>query len=263
MQFVDTHCHIHSPEFFSAEGAEQMLKKAVTAGVEYIICVGTSLEDSKKAVAFAEAHPENCWASIGIHPHEAAKLTLSEISQQLEELAALTASAKVVAVGECGFDFYYNDKQDHLAAQEALLKGQIETALNHSLPLIFHVREAFDEFWRIFDSYQGVSGVLHSFTDRPAHLERALAHNLLIGINGIATFTTHNWQLDLFKAISQHNFVLETDSPFLTPKPFRGKINSPENVIYITKFLAALRGKSDESIAEATTANAKKLFKLT
>ncbi len=262
MQFVDTHCHIHDPEFFTAEQAEEALEQAVKAGVTRMICVGTSLEDSRRAVAFADAHPENCWASIGIHPHEGSKLTPNEITRHLEELSILAEHPSVIAVGECGLDFYYNDKNDYLTAQEALLRGQIEIALNYTLPITFHVREAFDEFWRIFEGYKGIKGVLHSFTDRSVHLERALVHQLLIGINGIATFTTHKWQLDLFKTVKLADFVLETDAPFLTPKPIRGNMNAPENVIYITKFLADLRNESEEVIAKATTANAKKLFNL-
>lgn len=261
MQFVDTHCHIHDPEFFTSEEAERVLQNALKSGVSTVLCVGTSLEDSKQAVAFAADHPEHCWASVGIHPHEGSKLSPDTISAHLEVLAELAENPKVVAVGECGFDFYYNDKKDSLTKQEALLRGQIEIALQRGLPLSFHVREAFEDFWRVFESYKGITGVLHSFTDKPLHLERALQEGLLIGINGIATFTTHSWQRDLFKTIKSSNFVLETDSPFLTPVPKRGNINSPENVIYITKYLAELRGESEESIAKATTANAKKLFK--
>lgn len=263
MQLIDTHCHIHDPEFFTAEAAEEVLKQAVKNGVTKLLCVGTTLEDSKNAVAFAHAHPKQCWASVGIHPHEASKLTSEQIAQHLEELSWLAQDEKVVAVGECGLDFYYNDKNKFLVAQEALLRGQIEIALSRKLPLSFHVREAFDEFWRVFESYEGIQGVLHSFTDRALHLERALQHKLLIGVNGIATFTTHQWQRDLLKSLSLHDFVLETDAPFLTPVPKRGNINSPENVIYITKYLAELRGESEEAVAKATTANAEKLFNLT
>ncbi len=263
MQLIDTHCHIHDTMLFSEEQAQQALRNAVQAGVTRLVCVGTSLEDSKRAVAFAVAHPEHCWASIGIHPHEATTLTSDEITRELEALAQLAESPKVVAIGECGLDFYYNDKNASLTSQEVLLRGQIEIALNYTLPIIFHVREAFEDFWRIFETYQGIEGVLHSFTDRPLHLERALRHKLHIGINGIATFTTHEWQKELFKTVNLNSFVVETDAPFLTPKPIRGIMNAPENVIYITKFLADLRSERELDIANATTANALRLFKLT
>jgi len=259
---IDTHCHIHDPEFFTPAEAEAALERALQAGTGKIICVATSLEDSKRAIAFAKAHPEHCWATIGIHPHEVIKFSLAEIQDQLAALEKLANDTKVVAVGECGFDFYYNKKETSLKLQTALLRGQIEIALRQKLPLSFHVRAAFEEFWPIFESYQQIKGVLHSFTDSPLNLECAIKHKLLIGINGIATFTTKKWQSDLFQSIKDTNFILETDSPFLTPKPIRGNINSPENVIYITKYLAELRGESEEMIAKATTANAESLFNL-
>ncbi len=263
MQFIDTHCHLHDPAFFKPEDAEIALKDSAKAGVTKLLLVATSLEDSKRAVAFANAHPEHCFASIGIHPHEAAKMTEPEITQALAELAALVKEPKVVAVGECGFDFFYNNKTECLAKQTQLLKGQLAIAQANNLPVSFHVREAFEEFWNVFEEYKSIRGVLHSFTDTEEHLKQALGHKLKIGINGIATFTTKKWQTDLFKSIGIHDFVLETDSPFLTPSPKRGTINTPENVIYITEYMAELRGETKELIAKATTANAVELFGLT
>lgn len=263
MYLIDTHCHIHDPEFFGQKAAEQVLKKTIASGVTKLLLVGTSVADSARAIAFAHAHPENCWASVGIHPHEAAKMTEVEIQDALTKLAELATDTKVVAIGECGFDFFYNKKSECLERQKKLLVGQLEIAQRQNLALSFHVREAFDEFWDVFEQYKNLRGVLHSFTDSADNLNRALKQNLKIGINGIATFTTLAWQTDLFKSLSLDSFVLETDAPFLTPKPLRGTINSPENVIYITDFLAELRGESKEAIAKATTATANKLFRLT
>lgn len=262
MRFIDTHCHIHSPEFFSAHEAEAALEAAVTGGVEKILLIATSLEDSRAAIAFARQHPQHCRASIGIHPHEATKYTAAEIEDMLSELKLLATEPEVAAVGECGFDFYYNDKQEALERQEQLLRGQLAIASQNQLPVSFHVREAFAEFWRVFEDHKSIRGVLHSFTDREQHLRRALTHGLMIGVNGIATFTTHQWQLQLLKEVPLENIVLETDAPFLTPKPHRGTINSPKNVIYITNFMAELRGQSVQDIANATTANAYNLFNL-
>lgn len=142
MKLVDTHCHIHDTKFYTNEEAENVLVQSVKNGVDKLVLIGTSLEDSRAAVAFANKHPEYCWASIGIHPHEAANLSESEITSHLEQLSDIALEPKVVAVGECGFDFYYNDKRDHIEKQEQLLRGQIELALNNNLPLSFHVREA-------------------------------------------------------------------------------------------------------------------------
>ena len=142
------------------------------------------------------------------------------------------------------------------------MRGQLEIAKKHNLPLSFHIREAFDDFWPVFDEFTDLRGVLHSFTDRPNHLEKALKRGLYIGINGIATFTSHAWQRELFKTIPIESIVVETDTPFFTPHPFRGTINKPENVIYITKYLAELRGEDVTYITECTTKNARSLFGL-
>lgn len=262
MNFIDTHCHIHDLEFFNEAAAKHALKNALSSGVKQIVCVATSLEDSKRAIAFSQANSDHCVATIGIHPHEATNFTLEQVASQLKELDTLAKNGKVVAVGECGFDFYYNDKNELLERQEVLLRGQIEIARKYGLPLSFHVREAFDDFWRVFEDYPGIAGVLHSFTDRPVHLEKAINYGLFIGINGIASFTSYPWQRDMFKLIPLENILIETDAPFLTPHPKRGTINTPENVIYITNFLAELRGEEVSTIAKATTANAQKLFNL-
>ena len=261
MNLTDTHCHIHSLEFFTPEHAESALKKAREDGVGRILCVATSLEDSRATIAFAHAHPENCWATVGIHPHEAANLTEQQIAQQLVELAELAKDPKVVGVGEAGFDFYYNDRKEVGAKQEQLLRGQIEIALANDLPMSFHVREGFSEFWPVFESYKNIRGVLHSFTDSAVNADKALQHKLYFGINGIATFTTHEWQRELFRTLPIESILIETDSPFLTPRPKRGNINLPENVIYITKFLAELRGEDESTIARFTEANAGKVFR--
>lgn len=261
MKFIDSHCHIHDLEFFSFKEVEIALECAIEAGVAEILCAATSLEDSRAAIAFAKKHPKNCWSMVGIHPHEASKLSEKEIAVHLNELEELASDPKVVVVGECGLDFYYNDRSDLLYKQTQLLSGQLEIAKKHNLPVSFHVREAFDDFWPIYDQFK-VKGVLHSFTDRPVHLKKALERGLFIGVNGIATFTSHEWQKDMFRTIALENVVLETDSPFLTPKPRRGTINTPENVIYITEFMAELRGEDARTIADITTRNARKLFRI-
>jgi TatD DNase family protein len=259
MDLVDTHCHLHDPEFFDEVKTEEAFSSSVKAGVKKMIGIGTSLADSKKAIEFAKKHSENYWASVGIHPHEAGKLSEEDIEGHLEELEKLVSDEKVVAIGECGFDFYYNERDTHLKKQTMLLEGQLKIARKHDLPVSFHVREAFTDFWPVFDKYK-VKGVLHSFTDRPEHLEKALERHLLIGVNGIATFTSHSWQKEMFKQLPLESLVIETDAPFLTPHPMRGKINSPKNVIYITKYMAELRGEDVTIIAETTTNNARKLF---
>jgi len=122
------------------------------------------------------------------------------------------------------------------------------------------LREAFDDFWPIFESYKGIRGVLHSFTDTQANLERALSHGLYIGVNGIVTFTKSQVQIDMYRSVPLQNLLLETDAPFLTPTPYRGTICEPKHVLLTAKFVSTLRHESLQELAAATTANARRLF---
>lgn len=250
MQLIDTHCHIHAQDYpLSVEEVEQ---RAQTAGVTGLLCVGTDAGDSQRAVEFVQSRPQ-CWASIGLHPHDA------ELGQPaLDVLGTLVTRPKVVAIGECGLDYFYghSSKSD----QEKALRFQIELAFKHNLPLIFHVREAFDDFWPIFDSYQHLRGLVHSFTDNRQNLDKLLERGLYVGINGIITFTKNDWQLDTVRAVPQDRLLLETDAPFLTPVPLRGRVNEPANVLHTARFLADLRGEPLEELAQCATRNTRQLF---
>ena len=268
MELFDTHCHMHeiarkvSPmhDKWLSDGVQRTPESVIAAahevGVTRMLCIGTTLADSELAVELAGKH-ENVWASIGIHPHEA-KDHLEEATKK--RFTALASQPKVVAVGECGLDYYYNHSPKE--AQIDLLRFQIELALEHDLPLSFHVREAFDDFWPVFESYQGVRGVVHSFTDNMANLERALGHGLYIGVNGIATFAKKPEESVVYCAIPKDSLLLETDAPFLTPAPFRGKVCESRHVRITAEFLSKLRDESLQELAAATTANARKLFKV-
>lgn len=228
-----------------------------------MILIGTTLEDSRLAVAVAGQHP-NLYVSIGIHPHEAKTHNSAEVKQAFTTLLgdsppeALVRGEKVVAVGECGLDYFYNHspKEDQIA----LLKFQIELALEHDLPLSFHVRGAYDDFWPIFDSYKGARGVLHSFTDSIENMKKATDRGLKIGVNGIATFSKSDEQRTMYRNIPNSSLVLETDAPFLTPIPFRGKVCEPGHVRLVAEHLAKVRGVKAEELADQTTENAIKLF---
>jgi len=246
---IDTHCHIHEP--YDLPLAE-VLALAKDDGVRQMICVGTSEESSRKAIAFANEHNE-AFASIGVHPHDT-----KDGYAAIAELAG--TSDKLVAVGEVGLDYFYTNSPRE--TQVAALKEQIEVALAHNLPLIFHVREAFDDFWPIFESYKGVRGVLHSFTDSKENMEKAISHGLYIGVNGISTFTKDEAQKAMFDAIPLDRLVFETDAPFLTPAPYRGKVNQPAYVRIVAEYHAQRRGISLEEIAEVSSQNARALFSL-
>jgi TatD DNase family protein len=256
LEFIDTHCHIHEdgyPEPLEA------LKRAKEAGIIKLLCVGTGIESSKQALAFAAQH-DDVYATIGVHPHDT--------KDGWDQIADLASSVnKLVAIGEIGLDYFYNNSPRETQIQA--LKDQLQVAVDHNLLVTFHVREAFEDFWPIFDSFHyadgsNVRGVLHSFTDTYENLQKALERGLYIGVNGISTFTKDAVQQSMFAAIPLEKMVLETDAPFLTPSPFRGKINEPAFVRNVAEhFVETYRpneGLSTLDIAQETTANARALF---
>lgn len=273
MDLVDTHCHIQSIGSSSGERitremwakaeakdgltGDLAVENARAAGVTRLLCVGCDYNDSKLAIKFTK-NRANIWPTIGIHPHEAKDYAGNDKLKQ--EFAALTEESKVVAIGECGLDYYYkySPKQD----QNEVLAFQIKLAIKHNLPLVFHVRDAFGDFWPIYEQYGCPRGVLHSFTDNQTNLDKALGSGLYIGVNGIATFTKDPAQLEVYKNIPLERLLLETDAPFLTPKPYRGSINEPKRLSEVAEFLAELRGESLAELAKRTTSNALNLFGL-
>ena len=246
---IDTHCHIHEPYELPID---EVLELASEAGVNEYICIGTSEQSSKQAIDFAEGHSE-AYAAIGVHPHDT-----KDGYSAINDLAG--TSSKIVAVGEIGLDYFYTHSSREV--QMEALEAQIKIALKHNLPIIFHVREAFADFWPIFDKYPGIRGELHSFTDSSANLKIALDRGLYIGVNGISTFTKDETQKDIFDSIPLDRLLLETDAPFLTPAPLRGKVNQPAYVKLVAQYHANRRELSLEEIALATTANARKLFNI-
>lgn len=260
---VDTHCHIHEPYELPLE---ETFERSHEATVTQMICVGTSEESSRQAVQFVTQY-KGVYASIGVHPHESSDgygviAELADAAAVQDEAAQKGKGmpSKLVAVGEIGLDYFYTHSPREV--QIEALKAQIEVALRHDLPIIFHVREAFDDFWPIFEAYEGIRGVLHSFTDSKENMEKAVAKGLYIGVNGISTFTKSDEQKAMFDAIPLNHLLFETDAPFLTPTPYRGKVNEPAYVKVIAEFHAQRRGISFEEISEATSQNARTLFHL-
>jgi TatD DNase family protein len=254
---IDTHCHIHEADY--PLNAEEVLKRAHTAGIDKLICVGTGEQSSADALKFAIQH-ENIYATIGVHPHDT-----KDGYEKIVELAKQSP----VAVGEIGLDYFYTHSPREV--QIKALESQIQTALDNNLPIIFHVRDgssveqranAFNDFWPIFDNFHGIRGELHSFTDTKANLEEGLKRGLYVGVNGISTFTKDAAQQEMFATIPLNRMLLETDAPFLTPVPKRGNINEPAFVEFVAEFHAKVRGISIQDLADATTANATELFAL-
>jgi len=249
---IDTHCHIHDFNLYTLNPDETIIR-AHEAGVMQMICIGTNVTDSRVAVKFASSH-EEVYASVGAHPHE-----LKDGLGGLEEIIK-SCSKKIVAIGEIGLDYHTSDTPHDEQIQA--FETQIQLALKYDLPIIFHVREAFDDFWPVFDKYQGIRGVLHSFTDTIENAREGLKKGLYIGVNGYSTFIKDQSQKDMFASLPLDKIILETDAPFLTPVPFRGKVNEPAFVRNIADYQSNIRQISLDEVAKTTTANAQSLFNL-
>lgn len=253
MELVDTHCHIHFKDY--SLDKQEVLQNARNAGVGRIICVGTTLDDSRRAALFAAEH-DNVWAAAGVHPHDAADF--ADDTKAQSEFRDLLKNGGFKAVGEIGLDYYknYSSAED----QQKALRLQIEAGLPTGLPFIFHVREAWDDFWQIYDSYPVMKGVIHSFSATVKQLDEVLKRGLFVGLNGIMTFTTDHSQLTAAKQIPADRLLLETDAPFLTPNPYRGQTCQPKHVLDIAGFLADLRAENLSELSAASTKNALELF---
>ena len=255
---IDTHCHIHDGEFYDAEAREEAYRESIKNGVA-MVCVGTDLRSSRQALEFARMH-DFVWPVVGIHPHDAA-------TNNVEELRQLVADNRdeIVGIGEIGLDYFYDNSPRDI--QQGVLRRQLEVARDFNLPISFHVRDekaavgaVWADFWPIFDEFKGLRGILHSFTDSEGNLQHGLDRGLYVGVNGISTFTKDKKQQEMFRLIPLESMVLETDAPFLTPVPLRGRVNVPAYVRQVAEFHAQARGLGAEEIAAATTRNARQVF---
>jgi TatD DNase family protein len=251
----DTHAHVHDPAFDADR--ELMLARARDAGVERILTVGTNLADSRRAIETALAYDLDF--SLGIHPHEA-KEAPPDVAAAFDELIAF-AGRRPAALGEMGLDYYY----DHSPREEQrhILVAQLRYARAHPLPLIFHQRDAFEDFARVLraECTTPIRGVVHCFTGDAAQA-RALVDEfgLKLGIGGVVTFKNAEALRDAVRAVGLAHIILETDCPYLAPVPYRGKRNEPAFVAATADLLAGVLGVSRGDVDERTSATAAELF---
>lgn len=263
---IDVHCHLNFHAF--EKDRDEVIKKAFEAGVKKIINVGSKLDSCKSAVELAEKY-ENLYASVGIHPYHADKLE----KNWEEKLEKLTQNKKIVAIGECGMDFFSYQSNDiaDLKLQEEIFVKQIELAYKLKLPLQIHNRQAGKEITDILLAHKSIllnpPGLFHCFSGNIEFLKKVLDLGFYIGFDGNITYkslakgeTTSLKELVEYAPLDR--IMLETDSPFLTPVPYRGFRNTPEYVIIVGKSIAEIKKVSLEQVADITTKNAHIVFKL-
>ena len=287
---IDSHCHLHDRQFFTEKQAEEMLARAREKGVRKIICIGTDPDDSMAARDFASSHDDVYW-TYGVHPEEsdrsmwpeprsgarpagpspraagantraaALRTPLRQGSSHNKHPIDISSSGIVskkydlpIAIGEVGLDYHYDGYSRE--AQIKLFEEMLQLASDHDLPVVFHVRNAFDDFFPVVANFPKIRGVVHSFTDSKKVLRRILeTTDFYVGVNGLATYST-------LPTPPLERILLETDAPFLTPEPFRGIINEPGYIKEIAQWLSQKLGLEFEIIEKETTKNAERLYRL-
>jgi len=253
MEIIDTHAHLDAPEF--SEDCAEVLQRAARSRVGRIICVGTSLESSRRCIELARLFPGRVWASVGIHPNHAAEAGPSEI----REIASLALLPEVVAVGETGLDFYRQWAAPQV--QMRFLKEHLALSLSVGKPLILHARKADEELIEIVREYRGIlRGVRHCFDGSPEMADGYLAGGLHIGFGGAVTRPGHHKLKASARAVPVDRLLVETDCPYMTPAGAPADRNEPAFIVQTVEALAALRGIAPDKVIERTTDNAHRLF---
>lgn len=254
---IDTHCHLEMKPY--DPDREDVIKRAREAGLEAIITIGSDFEGCKGAVELANKY-DFIYAAVGIHPHDAKDFS-EEIFNQIKRWVkgeGQEAKGKVVAIGEIGLDYHYDHSPREI--QRAVFKKQLYYSKEANLPVIIHSREAKNDTLKILEESGVTKGVLHCFSGDMEMAERVMSLGFYISIAGPVTFKNASKLREITKAIPDDYLLVETDAPYLTPEPLRGKRNEPAFVVHTAKFIAELRGISLEDIDRITTLNAKRLF---
>jgi TatD DNase family protein len=252
---VDTHCHLVLLE--ESGLLDQALDGAAAAGVDEIISVGLNLEDSDRNRVIAERHP-GVYFTCGWHPHEKA----APDSQQLEALQALLRHPKAVAVGEVGLDLFFRPGYHEvpLTVQERSFRSMLELARDAAKPVLVHDRDAHEQVLAAVQAVPGSRGVMHCFSGDAEFARRCAERGFIASFSGIVTFPRSEDIQDAARTVPENGYVVETDSPFLSPAPERGKPNLPERVAITAAAVARLRGASVEDVRAATTRTAHRVL---
>lgn len=251
---IDSHCHL---DHWREEEIPAVVARARAAGVAALITIGTRLGQADTVKRIASAHPE-VWATVGIHPHNAAEAPVPTV----EEILAVADHPRVVGIGEAGLDYHYDRAPRPLAAE--VFRLQIRAARRSGLALVIHARDADDDIAAILEDEHARGGpfrfVLHCFSSGRRLAEVGIALGGMVSFSGILTFKRSDELRAIAREVPADRLLVETDAPYLAPEPFRGKRCEPAMVVHTAARLAELRGMSVQALAELTSANAERLF---
>ncbi len=257
MKFIDTHSHLYSKKF--DKDRKQVVSNAISKGVETILLPNISSEYTDSMLALCREFPNNCFPMMGLHPCD---VKAHNYEREILHIEDQLSKGGYVGVGEIGLDLYWD--KTTLEIQKKAFTHQIELAKKHQLPIAIHVRDSFNEAIEIVESLndKNLSGVFHCFTGDRNDAQRIInLENFYLGIGGVVTFKNSGLDKTIAK-IDLENIILETDSPYLAPTPFRGKRNESKHIITIAEKIAKVYSCNIEKVAEVTTKNAKSLFKI-
>tara|TARA_B100000683_G_scaffold197485_1_gene190617 strand:+ start:602 stop:1375 length:774 start_codon:yes stop_codon:yes gene_type:complete len=257
MNFIDTHAHLYSNKF--TDDRNDVINNAIQSGVLKMFLPNISSEYTISMLELCKKFPENCFPMMGLHPCD---VKIESMEKELLHVEEMLQKEKFIAVGEIGLDLYWD--KSTLDIQKKAFRFQIELAKKHKLPIAIHVRDSFSEAIEIVEELndENLSGVFHCFTGDNEQAKRVIdLQNFFLGIGGVLTFKNSGLDNTISKIDIKH-LLLETDAPYLTPSPYRGKRNESKYIINIAEKLAEIKGISINEVGETTTKNARNLFKL-
>lgn len=249
MYYIDSHCHIYKG---ACEDIDNVIKTAVNDGVKKMINCSENIKTSTEIIKLSKKYKGILYSAVGIHP----EYTDETDEKDLLKMEEIIKENKVTAIGEIGLDYHFT--KENKVQQIELFKKQLFLAEKYNLPVIIHSRDATNDTIEILKKFN-VTGVIHSFSGSYEVAQEYIKLGFFLGINGVVTFKNSKLK-DVLEKLKLDNIILETDSPFLSPHPYRGKINSPKNIVVIGNFLANLLNISDEDVMEITTRNVEAIF---
>ena len=249
MEFIDTHCHIYYDKY--QNDISDVINRAKNKNIKHIICVGVDLESSEKSIILSDQY-ESIFATVGYHPHES-KLA---VDNYLDKMLELLKHPKAVAIGEIGLDYYY--KHSDKKTQIKVFREQLELAKDLDMPVVIHNRESDKDLYDNLKNSKINNGVIHCYSSDVKYANKIFDLGLLVSFTGILTFSKS--LQEVVKEIPLEKMMIETDSPYLTPIPFRGKRNEPHMVSLVAEKIAEIKNISIDEVANVTTETAKNFF---